>query len=72
MSFPDGHWQDSVTIGRNSDGAQRRKYVYGKTITETAQKMNELLYSTFIDRADNPMKTAISIIIPKTPGSRLI
>ncbi len=54
----DGRWQGSVTIGRNPDGSQRRKYVYAKTRTEVAAKMNELICSInngeFIDKLDNP------------------
>lgn len=54
----DGRWQGSVTIGRNEDGSQRREYVYGKTRTEVAEKINNLINSvnngTFIDKKKNP------------------
>ena len=54
----DGRWQGSVTIGRNPDGTQRRRYVYGKTRKETAEKVNEIIYSlqtnTFVDKHHNP------------------
>lgn len=54
----DGRWQGCVTIGRNPDGSQRRKYIYAKTRTEVAVKMNELICSInngeFIDKLNNP------------------
>ena len=54
----DGRWQGAVTIGRNDDGSQRRQYVYGKTRSEVAEKINKLINSinsgTFIDKNKNP------------------
>lgn len=54
----DGRWQGSVTIGRNEDGSQRREYVYAKTRSEVAKKINNLVNSinngTFIDKKRNP------------------
>ena len=54
----DGRWQGAVTVGRNSDGSQKRQYVYGKTRYEVAQKVNELVHSLntgdFIDKSKNP------------------
>ena len=54
----DGRWQGAVTIGRNDDGSQKRKYIYGKTRTEVSVKINELLHSInigeYIDKDENP------------------
>ena len=54
----DGRWHGAVTIGKNPDGSQKRKYVYGKTRNEVATKINELLHSinigTYIDRDTSP------------------
>lgn len=54
----DGRWQGSVTVGRNDDGSQRRQYVYAKTRSEVAEKINSLINSintgTFIDKKKNP------------------
>ncbi|MDD4689412.1 MAG: hypothetical protein PHE51_06665 [Eubacteriales bacterium] len=41
----DGRWQGAVTVGRNFDGSQKRKYIYGKTRSEVANKMSELIHS---------------------------
>lgn len=54
----DGRWQGAVTVGRNDDGSQRRQYVYGKTRSEVADKINKLINSintgTFVDKMRNP------------------
>lgn len=54
----DGRWQGAVTVGRNSDGSQRRQYVYGKTRSEVSAKMNELICTVnngeYIDKVKNP------------------
>lgn len=54
----DGRWQGCVTIGRNPNGTQRRKYFYAKTRCEVAAKMNDLICSInngeFIDKMNNP------------------
>lgn len=54
----DGRWQGAVTTGRNEDGSQRRRYVYGKTRSEVSEKINELLHSintgSYLDKRDNP------------------
>lgn len=54
----DGRWQGSVTIGYNSNGTQKRQYVYGKTRQETAKKVNEIIYAlqtgSFVDKTKNP------------------
>ena len=39
----DGRWQGTVTIGKNDDGSQRRQYIYGKTRSEVAEKINKLI-----------------------------
>ena len=54
----DGRWQGSVTIGRNDDGTQRRQYVYGKTRSEVAEKVNALIHDIntglFVDKNKSP------------------
>jgi len=54
-------WQGSVTVGRNKNGTQKRKYFYGKTRTEVAKKINsalkELQEGTYVDTSlDNTVK----------------
>ena len=54
----DGRWQGGITVGRNLDGSQRRKYVYGKTRREIAEKLSELMCEIsngdYIDALRNP------------------
>lgn len=54
----DGRWQGTVTVGRNDDGSQRRQYVYGKTRSEVAEKINEILHNisagTYVDKNKTP------------------
>ena len=54
----DGRWQGTVTIGRNDNGTQRRQYIYGKTRSEVAAKINKVINDintgTFIDKKKNP------------------
>ena len=54
----DGTWQGAVTIGRDRNGKQKRKYFYGKTRNEVSKKLNtvinELNNRTFIDNSTNP------------------
>lgn len=54
----DGRWQGTVTIGKNDDGSQRRQYIYGKTRSEVAEKINKLINNinsgTYIDKKKNP------------------
>ena len=54
----DGRWMASVTVGRNPDGSQKRQCFYGKTRTEVAEKMNELIHNintgSYIDKDKNP------------------
>lgn len=58
----DGRWQAAVTIGRNKDGSQKRQYIYGKTRTEVAERMNALINTvnngTFIDKGKSPTLAA--------------
>ena len=53
-----GTWQGAVTIGRDRNGKQRRRYFYGKTRGEVNKKLtqaiSELNNGTFIDNATNP------------------
>lgn len=53
----DGTWQGAVTIGRDRNGKQKRKYFYGKTRNEVSKKLNmvinELNNRTFIDNSTN-------------------
>lgn len=55
---PDGRWQGSITIGRDDRGRIIRKYFYGKTRKEAAEKLNhaleELRDNIFINKTDNP------------------
>lgn len=55
---PDGRWQGCVTIERNDKGRLVRKYFYGKTRKDVADKLNqaleELRSKTFIYKSDNP------------------
>lgn len=39
----DGTWQAAITIGRNPNGTQKRKYIYGKTRTEVSDKLNNVI-----------------------------
>lgn len=54
----DGRWQGTITIGKNDDGSQRRQYIYGKTRSEVAEKINKLINNinsgTYIDKKKNP------------------
>ena len=54
----DGRWQGAITVGRNSDGSQKRLYVYGKTRTEVSEKINAVLYDInsglYVDKTQNP------------------
>lgn len=54
----DGRWQGSVTVGKNDNGTQKRKYVYAKTRKEAAKKLNEIIHSlhnyTYIDNTNSP------------------
>lgn len=54
---PDGRWQGSITIGRDDRGRIIRKYFYGKTRKEAAEKLNhaleELRDNIFINKTDN-------------------
>ena len=54
----DGLWQGAVTIGRNANGTQKRKYFYGKTRTEVSKKitaaLKELQEGNFIDASTSP------------------
>ena len=54
----DGRWQGAITVGRNSDGSQKRLYVYGKTRTEVSEKINSVLYDInnglYVDKTQNP------------------
>lgn len=49
----DGMWQGAITIGRNKNGTQKRKYFYGKTRAEVSKKITaaakELQEGTFVD-----------------------
>jgi len=55
---PDGRWQGSVTLGRDDNGKLKRKYFYGKTRKEVADKINEAVEKinkgSFILNKDNP------------------
>lgn len=54
----DGLWQGAVTIGRNKNGTQKRKYFYGKTRNDVSAKMTEALQSlqigSFVDTSESP------------------
>lgn len=39
----DGRWQGSVVVGRGDDGRLVRKYIYGKTRSEVASKVYEVV-----------------------------
>ncbi len=41
----DGKWCSQITIGKKPDGSPKRKYFYGKTRQEVAEKMNKALNS---------------------------
>lgn len=49
----DGIWQAAITVGRNKNGTQKRKYFYGKTRAEVSKKITaaikDLQEGTFID-----------------------
>lgn len=49
----DGMWQGAVTVGRNKNGTQKRKYFYGKTRAEVSKKittaLKDLQEGNFID-----------------------
>lgn len=55
---PDGRWQGSVSLGRDDSGKLLRKYFYGKTRKEVADKINEAVEKinkgSFIYNKDNP------------------
>lgn len=54
----DGRWQGSVVVGRGADGKLMRKYLYGKTRSEVATKVSEVVQSIksgeYIRNSDNP------------------
>lgn len=39
----DGSWASVITVGKNSDGTQKRRFFYGKTRQEVAEKLNKAL-----------------------------
>ena len=53
-----GLWQGAVTIGRNDDGSQKRKYFYGKTRNDVTAKITEaireLRKDCFINVSESP------------------
>lgn len=55
---PDGRWQGCVTLGRNDNGRLLRKYFYGKTRKDVADKINHALEdihnNKFIYAKNNP------------------
>jgi integrase len=52
----DGRWCAAVTVGRNSKGKTKRKWIYGKSRKEVAKKMNTLLYKVNSDEYLDPSK----------------
>lgn len=40
----DGRWVGVATVSVNEDGSLKRKFIYGKTKAEVAEKLNKLLY----------------------------
>lgn len=55
---PDGRWQGSITLGRDDNGKLIRKYFYGKTRKEVANKINAAIEinnrKSYILRNSNP------------------
>ena len=53
----DGLWMAAITVGRNKNGTQKRKYFYGKTRADVSKKMTaaikELNEGTYVDSSIN-------------------
>jgi len=49
----DGKWASVITVGRNADGSQKRRFFYGKTRQEVAEKLtkalNDLKLGMYVD-----------------------
>ena len=53
-----GLWQGAITVGRDANGKQKRRYFYGKTRAAVSEKitktLNELATGMYIDPFENP------------------
>lgn len=56
----DGMWQGAITIGRNRNGTQKRKYYYGKTRAEVSKKLTvaikEFNEGTFLETSETTVR----------------
>lgn len=56
----DGIWQGAITIGRNRNGTQKRKYYYGKTRAEVSKKLTvaikEFNEGTFLETSETTVR----------------
>lgn len=55
-----GLWEARVTVGRNSNGRQVQKSIYGKTRSEVSAKMNEILGQINTDSYIPPSEITVS------------
>lgn len=56
----DGKWCAVVTVGFDEEGKQKRKFFYGKTRQEVADKMNDVIHNINRGTYIEPSKTKLS------------
>ncbi|MCC5910074.1 MAG: site-specific integrase [Clostridiaceae bacterium] len=56
----DGRWASVITVGKNPDGSQKRRFFYGKTRQEVADKLNKALSNMKTGDYVEPNKLTIS------------
>ncbi|MGM0496038.1 MAG: tyrosine-type recombinase/integrase [Bacillota bacterium] len=56
----DGRWMGAITVGQKNNGQSKRKYIYGQTRKEVAEKMtklkNDLLMGTYVEPSNIKIK----------------
>lgn len=56
----DGRWRAAITIGCDEEGNQKKKYLYGKTRQEVAEKLNQAVFSLQQGTFVQPNKVKVS------------
>lgn len=55
-----GNWFAAVTVGRNTDGSLKRKFIYGKTRLEVSKKITEIQNEVIKNSYFEPTKMTFS------------
>lgn len=55
----DGTWAAAITVGKNPDGSQKRRFFYGKTRQEVAEKLNAALSDLSTGSYVDPNRLAV-------------